>query len=409
MPSEIDKFWTVSGRTNSFAFEIVAANDLNKHLGWLEGVTSGKLSFGYDTDLKVSGSLEVSSHKFVENCVIRVHFRPRLGTDKSHDRVLCTCIASTEKMKFDKGRYTGSVELRSVLAQYIDDKLRDAFTIGKNKSYKAEFKRLVSAVGGGKYSISSNVKDKKCDKATAFEIGKAPIEVIQSIADSLGGQVGVDPNGRLVMEQYLTPAKRTCAKRLPTGEYSVTLPGVEIEDDGSSVPNRVSYKCAVSWKQKEYVLDKKGRKTRYTSGSNKGKYKTQTKKKSKTITGRAQVASSSPLHFNNRGRWVSENYSMTKDLGTKGLNSTTALNNQLANLQKEMNNKAASKLTSISSRTKKYTIECYYLPVSCGEVVEFEYIASGLTLRVQAMITAIDLTLDKGARMQMTLKHVRYV
>ena len=135
MPSEIDKFWTTSGRTDSFAFEIVAANNLEKHLGWLEGVTSGKLTFGFDTDLKVSGSLEVSSHKFIENCVIRVHYKPRLGTEEK-PRVLCTCIASTGKMTFDKGRYSGSVELRSVLAQYIDDKLRDAFTIGKNKSLK---------------------------------------------------------------------------------------------------------------------------------------------------------------------------------------------------------------------------------------------------------------------------------
>lgn len=409
MPSEIDKFWTLSGRVNSFAFEIVAANNLNKHLGWLEGVTSGKLSFGYDTDLKVSGSLEVSSQKFIENCVIRVHYRPKLGTDESKKRVLCTCFALTDKMVFDKGRYSGSIELRSMLAQYADDKLRSGFTIGKNKSYKAELKRLVKSLGSRKYSVSSNVKDKMCAKATAFEVGKAPMEVIQSIADSLGGQVGVDTDGRMVIGQYLRPAKKTCSKRLPSGEYSVTLPGVEIEDDGATVPNRVSYKCEVSWKQTVYVLDKKGRKQKYTSGSKKGKYKTKTEKKSKVIVGRAQVASSSALHYNNRGRWVTEVFSCKRDLGTKGLNSTSALEAKFADLQAEMNKKAANKLTSVSYRTKKYTIECYFLPVSCGEVVEFEYIASGLKLHVQAMITAIELSLDKGARMKMTLKHVRYV
>lgn len=408
MPSEIDKFWTTSGRIDSFAFEVVAANDLDKHVGWLEGVTSGKLDFGFDTDLKVSGSLEVSTHKFIENCVIRVHYNPTLGTE-TKPRVLCTCIASTDKMTFDKGRYSGSIELRSVLAQYTDDKLRDAFTIGKNKSLKAELKRLVSAVGGGKYAVSSNVKDKKASAATAFEIGKAPMEVVQSIADSLGGQVTVKADGRMYIDQYLAPGKKTCAWRLPAGERSVTLPGVEIEDDGSSVPNRVSYKCTASWKQTEYVLDKKGNKTKHTSGSNKGKYKTKTVNKSAIITGRAQVGSTSPLHFNNRGRWVTENYAMTQNLGTKGLDSTTALNNQLVELQKEMNKKAAAKLTSISSRTRKYVIETYYLPVECGEVVEFEYVASGMNLHVQAMITAIELTLEKGARMKITLRHVRYV
>lgn len=408
MPSEIDKFWTTSGRVDSFSFEIVAANNLDKHVGWLEGVTSGKLDFGFDTDLKVSGSLEVSTHKFIENCVVRVHYNPKLGTE-TKPRVLCTCIATTEKMTFDKGRYSGSIELRSVLAQYIDDKLYYAFTIGKNKSLKAELKRLVNAVGGGKYAVSSNVKDKKRSTAAAFEIGKAPMEVLQSIADSLGGQVTVKPDGRMYIDQYLAPGKKTCAWRLPSGEYSVTLPGVEIEDDGSSVPNRVAYRCTASWKQTVYVTDKKGNREKYTSGKNKGKYKTKTEKKSKSITGRAQVGKSSKLHFNNRGRWVTENYSCTKDLGTKGLNSTKELEKKFSEIQAEMNKKAAAKLTSVSARTKKYVIECYYLPISCGEVVEFEYVASGLNLHVQAMVTAIELSLEKGARMKITLKHVRYV
>lgn len=409
MATQVESFWTTSGRVDNFAFEIVAGNDLDKHLGWLEGITGGKLNFGYDTDLKVSGSLDISSTSFVENCVLRVHFMPKLGNEQ-RDIILCTCIATVTKMNFDKGRYRGSLELRSMLAQYMDDKLRDAFTIGKNKSYKSELKRLITAVGGGAYSISSNVKDKKCSSATAFEQGKAPMEAVQAIADALGGQIGVDVRGRMIIEQYLTPAKRTCSLVLPSGRYSVTTSGIEIEDDASNVPNRVAYKCTVSWKQTVYALDKKGRKQKYTSGKYKGKYKTKTQNKSKVITGRAQVSSSSPISFNKRGRWVSEVYTCSKNLGTKKLGtSTTTINNQLASVQTEMNKKAASKLNSISSRSKNYTLECYYLPISCGQVVEFEYVASGIKLHVQAMVMSIEMNIGVGAKMKVNLKHVRNV
>ena len=117
--AKVDKFWTTSGRIDSFEFEVMASNDVDKHVGWLKGVTGGTLTFGYDTDLKVSGSLNVSSTEFVESCVLRVWYKPTLGTEKK-ELLLCTCFATTESMTFDKGRYSGSLTLSSMLARYID-------------------------------------------------------------------------------------------------------------------------------------------------------------------------------------------------------------------------------------------------------------------------------------------------
>lgn len=406
--AQVDKFWTTSGRVDAFAFEKVAPNNLSKHLGWLEGVTGGSLTFDYDSDLKVSGSLDISTTSFVENCVLRIHYKPKLGAEQK-DIVLCTCFATASDMDFDKGRYKGKLELKSVLARYVDDKLRNTFSIGKNKGYKAELKRLIDNNCGGKYSVAADVKDKVCGKALAFESGKAPMEVIQSIADTLDAQVGVDKNGYMTLKRYLAPSKRSCSLTIPSGSVSVTLPGVNISDNQADAVNRVAYKCECSWKQTVYVTNKKGQRQKYTSGANKGKYKTKKEKKSKTITGRAQVSSSSPLHFSSRGRWVSEVYTCKRDLGTKKLGSTAELNKKFAEIQAEMNKKAATKLSNVSAKIKKYVIECYYLPLEIGQVVEFEYVASGLKLHVQAMVTAIEMNLGPGARMKVTLKHVRNV
>lgn len=409
MASQVDSFWTTSGRIDAFAFEKVAPYDLNKHLGWIEGVTDGSLTFGYNTDLKVSGSLNIVYHERISSCIVRVHYKPRLGTEQK-DEVLCTCIASADGMTFDKGVYNGSLELKSMLQQYIGDKLRTGFTIGKNKSYKAEMKRLIKGIGGGTYGFGSGVDDKKCLKATAFEVGRSPMEVIQSIADSLGGQVGVNANGKMVINKYKTPGKKTCTLKLPKGSYSVIKSPVEISDNVNTAVNRVAYRCTVSWKQVEYVLDKKGNRVKYTSGANKGKYKTKTVNKSRDIIGRAQVNTSSPLHRNKTGTWRSEIYDCKKDIGTKKLGTTAELNKKLAEIQAEMNAKAATKLSNVAYRQTYYVIECSYLPVEIGQVVEFERTQSGLNLHVQAMITDIDLTMGKAqASMKIKLRHVRNV
>lgn len=410
MAKSFEKFWTTSGRIDTFEFEILSPNNYEKTIGYLTGVKGGRLNFGYDTDLKVSGSLDISSSEYIDSCIVRVHYKPRLSTSQSKDIILATCFAYTGNMKFDKGRYTGSIELVSTLARYTDDVLQQNFTIGKNKTYKNELKRLFKREAtGGKYKFGSNVSDKKCTSAKLFEHNKSPMEVIQAVAKGLDARVDVDPNGTMVFEKYFAPSKRSCAYELPTGEYSVTLPEVEITDGKPDMPNRVAYRCEVSYKVKEYVRDKKGNKVKYDSGENKGKYKTKTVEKTKIVTGKAVVKESSPLHFSNRGRWVTQVFAYKKELSASKVDTDSKLEAQLAKIKKEADSKAASKLSTLTSGKKRYTIECYYLPIKCGQVLEFEYIASGLNLHVQAMVENIELDLSVGAKMKVTLKHVRSV
>lgn len=410
MAKEIERFWTTSGRIDTFEYEIVSANDFNKSLGYLSGVKSGSLTFGFDTDLKVSGSLEVSSTKFIDNCIIRIHYKPRLSDSQKKDIVLATCFAYTDKMEFDKGRYYGTIELVSALARYTDDVLQANFTIGKNKTYKNELARLLKKESqGGKYKFTSNVSNKKCSAAIAFEKNKPTMDVIQAVADGLGARVDVDAMGVMVLEKYFTPSKKSCSLILPSGQYSVMLPKIEIDEGKSEIPNRIAYHCEVSWTQRVYVRDKKGNKVKYTSGKNKGKYKTKTENKKKTVVGKAQVKSSSSIHYSKRGRWVTQVFTYTKKLSASKVDSTAKLNAQLAKIKKEADSKAATKLSTLTARKRKYIIECFYLPIKCGQVVEFEYIASGIKLHVQAMVTNIEMELSVGARMKVTLKHVRYV
>jgi len=410
MASEVDRFWTTSGRVDTFEYEMVSPNDFNKSLGFLSGVIGGKLTFGFNTDLKVSGSLDVLTTKIIENCIIRIHYKPRLSEKQKKDIILATCFANVGKMNFEKGRYKGTIDLVSNLARYTDDVLQADFTIGKNKTYKNECRRLLkNASQGGKYKFNSNVEDKKCKTAIAFEKNKPTMGVLQAIAAGLNARLDVNEYGVMYFEKYYAPSKKECTLKLPTGNYSVTLPSIEIEEDTSSTPNRIAYHCEVTWKEEVYVRDKKGNKVKYTSGANKGKYKTKTENRKRVIIGKAQVKSSSPLHFNKRGRWITQVYTYSKSLSSKKVNTTAKLNTQLENIKKEANNKAGTKLSTLTAKNKRYIIDTFYLPIKCGQVVEFEYISSGIKLHIQAMVENIELDLSIGAKMKITLKHIRSV
>lgn len=404
MATEVDAFWTTSGRVDSFAFEQIDPDDLTTHLGWLDGVTGGSLTWGFYTDLKVSGSLNITSTSMFTNCVVRIHYMPRLGATQK-DIILCTCIAEVESMIFDKGLYVGTVGLKSMLQQYLGDKLYKDFTVGKNKSCKAEFKRLINTVGGKGYTYKS-ATDKTTTASQVIEKGSTPMQAINAIADKMGAQVSVTPNGYLKLTDYISPGNKTCSLRLPTGEDSVTEQPVEVSNDSATKVNRVFYTYNVTWNQVEYLLDKNGKKQTYTSGKNKGKYKTTKKKKSKAIVGKATVKSSSELHRSNTGRWISATYEKAVGIGTWGIGTGASLEKKLNKLQTEANSAAADKMAAYLKLTY-YTIECSYLPVEIGQVVEFEHVESGRNIHCQAIITDIDMNIGTGARMKIKMRRVR--
>ena len=229
--------------------------------------------------------------------------------------------------------------------------------------------------------------------------------VIQHIADALGGEVGVSELGRLEITQSLTPAKKTCSAVLPSGIYSVVMPEIEISDNQSELPNRVAYRCEVSWKQTVYAKDKNGNKKKTSDG----KYQTKTETKKQLVIGRATVAKTSPLHHSSIGRWITKSFTCTWKLAAKGLNDSEALEKAIANVQENMNKKAASKLASLTVRQKSYVVKCPFVPIKSGQVVEFDRTSSGLTLHVQAMVESVDIEMGTKCMMTLNLKHVRCV
>lgn len=350
-------FYTKSGRIDEFVFEKISVWNLDKSLGEVEGVVGGSLTFDYYTDLKVSGSLDVAGAGFVNNCLIRVWLKSTLGGTVKRQK-LCTCMADTTKLRYENGAYSGTIELRSVLARHLDDKLHKNYVLSK-KSALTYFRNIFKWLGG-KYKISG-VKDKKFGKNVVMGFGKTPMDVLWKIADYLDGEITVDAHGRTVLQKYVLPKKRPLKYTIPSGAYSVTLPGYDLEDTTAGTPNRAAVKFS---------------------------YKPNGSKNEKTLFGLARVADSSTFSYAKTGRVITECYE---------------LSNLSPKTQKAVDAVAKKKLASIAASCRYYEIECFYLPIHIGEVVRFKY--DGVD--IDALVASIDMELSAGGKMKVRLRRLR--
>lgn len=358
-----------SGRIDNFEFEKIKSNTLGTSLGKLSNVMGGKLTFEYDSDLKISGSLEVVNTKPVNNCLIRVWYKPTYN-GKTEKFELCTCYAESTNFKYENGQWSGTINLRSTLARYIDDQMTTNWVIAKYSSKSGGnkkralnyFDNLVTRLGG--FAKRSGVANKKYDKNIVYEIGTCPMDIFKAIAKHVDGRITCDTHGRMVLQKNVKPRNKKVQKLIPAGSYSVTLPGLTLDDTSPGTPNRYA--------------------VRFTYKNSKGK--------NVTIYGKAQVAKTSRLSYKNQGRWITK---------------TETLNAMKPKTKARANAIAKSRLSNVAYSHRYWKLRCFFLPLiePClnGDVVMFTY----GTLDIDGLVYSIDMDLSAGGMMDVTLRQVR--
>lgn len=360
--------WTKSGRVEWMEFrkvsvgcsDVAAAKDGEM----LENVTGWSLSWGYETDLKVSGSVDVLGCTLEEmnNFLLRVYLCARHPETGEEARVLlATCWALCNSGHYESGQYSGTIELKSTLCRHIDDQWSTAYSFNKGTTYAAHWRKIFKERGGWPLWDKA-LKDKKVSTTTAIEFGQAsPWRILQEIADGVGGRVTTDAQGRTVMEKYTAPSGKSATVTIKTGAASVLLPGVDIDDSTAETPNRAATVLT-------YTVNKKG-------GS-----------VTKTKHGEAKAASTSDYSYQKTGRWITATYPINKGTRTN----------------KACKEHSAKKLKGLSKKAVYYTVKSFYLPISTGDVVNVR-LDDGIAAK--CLVHSIDRTgktEDGGACIQTT-------
>lgn len=352
--------WNKSGRIDSFEFEKISCKDLNTSLGMMEcSVVGGTLHYSYYSQLKVSGELEVidaPSSMSEEEYLIRVWYCPTLDSVKQ--RIELGTFYFTANLHYENGMYKGKISLRSTLARHIDDTTIKKWTLNKNKKVSSCFKNVFKSLGG--WGCIDGIRDKKIEKTFIFDVGTAPIDILEYLADYCGGELMADTHGRTVLQNYVSPSnkKKNIAHYVVADTTSVIQSGLDISNSIKDIPNRVV--CVYE----------------------------ETKNKKKVIyTGKAALAPNEARSHKNTGRWITMYYSIS---------------NCKKPYKKNLQAKAKKYLKKLNHKQIYFEFDTYYQPIEIGEVIQLKYD----NITVNGLVSDIDLSLAVGANMHVKIRKV---
>lgn len=237
--------WFRSGITNSFRFERVGF-DLETSLGFVEGVTEGKISRDYDGDYKASLQLEFDGEPIPDSSLIRVWHDASIG-DELETRELGTFMLKPSSSNYEKGRNVGTANGYSLLFALDRDKRGTDRVMKAGAGIVALFEQIVTAAHCVPYVDPTIDASKTLSSSHVWEFGQSVLHECNVLANALGAIIRPDTHGRVCLLPYIEPAKRPRVFSLGADEY---VDGIQFESPETR--NRVSLR---------YTYDNNGEQT----------------------------------------------------------------------------------------------------------------------------------------------------
>lgn len=308
------------------------------------------VSYGYNTDTRVSAKLETLGSNYIDGSWLRIVHRRGDYEEELGTFVLQNPPSVTEEGGQKKYEYT----LQSVLWALSSDYRKSHFSIGKGAYTLDVFDRLCK-INSKSGVHGAGVRNHRYTSSKVFEVGDSYLSFYFDICSTANDRLDVDGHGRITINPYYSPSEITPSWSVDADDPRTMLlsGGVSTETSADTVPGRA------------IVI--------YTSGDDE-------------IIGSADRPPSSEFSFARRGYMIATKYQVS-DMTP----ATQARAKQLA--QQYLN-----------STDKVITTKCsmLYFPCKCGETM---YLTVG-GVRKKYLIQSIDpIHLDKMT-MDLTLKEV---
>lgn len=284
------------------------------HVGWLS-VTGATLTENYYSDTRIQGTVTaIDAENYVPLSMVRIIHEARFSNGESYSRILGTFFALRARDSWKSGAHETTFELKSVLYGMSSDLAPFDMTIAKDAHTKAAYNKICSACARKRLWIST-ANDKRFGKNVTLEAGQSYLSWLHQLASKSSNRIDCDEYGRVTIDRYISPSRRTPKMKLPYNSPLVLAVGVTRESDEMTVPSR----AIVTWEHDYEVNVPDGvYSSDYTDSSGvkhkKGSKKYTKKTEHKTITDYADVTAGNSAHISRRGFRVSTWHDMD-DLG----------------------------------------------------------------------------------------------
>lgn len=350
--------WTKSGIEHEWEYQLVDPKDLQTVRGWLANVTDGKLTEAYRGDMRSQLILNIDGGDIPLNAAVRVWHVATYGSETLRE-CLGTFHPDPFGGKYEYGRITGDVSLRSSLARLDSTLGKQVRSVGKSNVI-AHFREIVGWALCVPWVTPNWNTSKNFAEAYVWVMAeKSVYDEAQRCADAINGYLGVDELGRVTLTPYKRPKDMGESWGLLPGE--ITHLGVEVEVP--EVVNRVTAKY-----------------------ENNGK----------TYTSVEDLDASHPWSKESLGRI--ESFALTSVQVEEG-----------ANIQRTLDDAVKKELESKTSATKTYSVDANYSSgVRCGTAGRLVYVDSpednGINSKV--FCSGREVSLDFKADMRLTLEEI---
>lgn len=203
----------------------------------IDGVVGGSLSWKYFSTLKTSGSLEIHNGDPAIGHYIRIFYCSDLGTETTKD-LLGTWYAAPQigTLRRGDGSWSGTIDLKSTLTRYDELHLSKNIAFGANAGNSMPLRFFHSQMRqfGGEYVTDAT--DYKRSSEHVFGFGEKAMDMLQTLADWLNAEIGVDRYGRLTM---LVKYGQSFHRRRDPFFANLALTDYDSEDNSFDTPNTV--------------------------------------------------------------------------------------------------------------------------------------------------------------------------
>lgn len=218
----------------------------------IQGVelSSSNLTWGYYTDTRTSGSLQVKDSNHIAHSLIRIIYSI---PEWNYSRTLGTYVVTNDDSERNKGSWITTYELHSALTMIEKDYIPCHYVAGKGGKAKDLMSKMIKGVPRPFYFLDS-AKDYTFKENKIYELGDSVLSDIFDMCDLSNNYLNVDGNGYITIGAYANPSTITSSWNLSvTDSKTLLLDGISRSSDHLSMPTRaiVTYKGSEQYKEGE--------------------------------------------------------------------------------------------------------------------------------------------------------------
>lgn len=330
--------WLDTTRADRFAFEMVDPHDIASSRGFMSGYRSGGISEGYYTDVRNSASLDFVDSGYIRGSLIRIH---HYVDAEDYHNVLGTFFVTDLVVTERNGHREETFKCNGLLQRALSHMTNRVLTF-YNQTAMSAWDAVCDYLN---IDYTANCSDSWLNSAISWDVGEGYMEVLNALADAMGARFDVQGDGTVVLTDYVAPSQKT--------------PVMQLTD--AMIAGQVSVSDMSFGKVNQVIVS-------YTDGD-------------EVISGDAWLPSDDPASIEQRGYAVSEH----------------VVADELSPQSKIGAQKAAQRLVGLLDDGLQYSMQTVYLPISCGDVVEYHG---------KAMLQSRDINLAPGMLCSCVFKEV---